>query len=673
MFSTWGLGKKIGAGFGVVLFLLGIVVGWSYFGVGAIVTNADEVIAGNQLKALMTQMEVNHLHWGSKVADVLNDDQVTELHVHTDPRTCKFGTWYYSEGRQEAEIMVPGLAEIMARVEDPHARMHQQAARMGEVFKQADLERGSFLRESKTAHLDWMNRLGNIFLDPFATDLGGLQTDPTLCGFGKWLYGDATRAYSQENPEFAAVWKEVEAKHKSLHESAETIGRYLAIGEKDDGRSYYLDVSRPAAAAVLEGIAGMIAIDAQDVSGMQEAQRIYTNEIIPSMRETTTLLGEAAEHVSKNVMTDDQMLAAASRTKTVVTALGALAIVAGLALGFVTTRSIVKALSRIMEALSRGSGQVSVSSSQVSQASQQLAEGASQQASNLEETSATLETIAAMTRDNAASTDEATGLTTSLKGVAATGQGAMVRMTDAIGRIKESSDQTAHIIKTINEIAFQTNLLALNAAVEAARAGDAGKGFAVVAEEVRNLAQRSASAAQDTADLIDQSRRNADGGVTVTDEVTAILAQITEGANRVSELMDTVSKSTGEQTRGVAEINQAVGQLDQVTQSNAANAEETASASEELSGQARELDALVADLRQVVQGGRRASGISEATAAVRRPDPGRATRKVRATRSASKASPEQDWLPDQGRGAVPRRARDHGPVIPLDDYEMIDV
>ena len=564
--------------------------------------------------------------------------------------------------------MVPGLAEIMAQVEDPHARMHQQAALMGQVFKQADLERGSFLRDSKTAHLDWMNKLGNIFLDPSAKDLGSLQTDPTLCGFGKWIYSDATRAYSQENPEFGVIWNEVEAHHKILHESAQAIGQHLAGGDKDEGRSHYLEVSRPAAATVLAGIARMIEIDAQDVSGMQEAKRIYTTGIIPSMRETTKLLGEAAEQVSNSVMTDEQMLAAAGRTKAAVTGLGALALAAGIALGFVTTRTIVKALSRIMESLSRGSEQVSVSSSQVSQASQQLAEGASQQASNLEETSATLETIAAMTRENAASTDEANGLTTSLKGVAATGQDAMGRMTKAIGKIKESSDQTAHIIKTINEIAFQTNLLALNAAVEAARAGDAGKGFAVVAEEVRNLAQRSASAAQDTADLIDQSQRNADGGVTVTGEVTAILAEITAAANRVSELMDSVSKSTGEQTRGVMEINQAVGQLDQVTQSNAANAEETASASEELSGQARELDSLVAELRQLVKGGRGGSGNPGIESPAGPGGTGRPLQKARPFSRPRSASGGQDWLKDLGKVSQPKRARDHAPVIPLDDH-----
>src|SRR6185369_5792552 len=96
---------------------------------------------------------------------------------------------------------------------------------------------------------------------------------------------------------------------------------------------------------------------------------------------------------------------------------------------------------------------------------------------------------------------------------------AMLRMNDAIGKIKTSSDQTAKIIKTIDEIAFQTNLLALNAAVEAARAGEAGKGFAVVAEEVRSLARRSAEAARNTADLIEGSVKNAEAGVRLSDEV----------------------------------------------------------------------------------------------------------------------------------------------------------
>jgi ABC-type transporter Mla subunit MlaD len=169
----------------------------------------------------------------------------------------------------------------------------------------------------------------------------------------------------------------------------------------------------------------------------------------------------------------------------------------------------------------------------------------------------------------------------------------MKRMTETIGKIKSSSDETAKIVGTIDEIAFQTNLLALNAAVEAARAGEAGKGFAVVAEEVRNLAQRSAEAARNTADLIEGAVRNADGGVKVTEEVSSVLDEISEGSRKVSDLVNEIAAASGEQAQGIEQVNLAVSQLDKVTQQNAANAEESASAAEELSSQAEEMRSLV--------------------------------------------------------------------------------
>jgi len=272
-------------------------------------------------------------------------------------------------------------------------------------------------------------------------------------------------------------------------------------------------------------------------------------------------------------------------------------------ISFLVIRSVVSSINHSIQMLTTNAEKMESASVQISQSSQTMAEGASEQASSLEEVSSSLEEMASMTRQNADNAKQANAMASESSHFAEKGRDAMERMSNAINKIKISSDQTAKIIKTIDEIAFQTNLLALNAAVEAARAGDAGKGFAVVAEEVRNLAQRSATAAKNTSELIGQAQQNSKNGVKMSEEVAAIFKDIVGGVQKLTQLIGEVSAASEEQAKGIDQINEALAMMDKATQSGSANAEETASASEELSAQAKEINDLVSSLRAVVEGG----------------------------------------------------------------------
>ena len=256
--------------------------------------------------------------------------------------------------------------------------------------------------------------------------------------------------------------------------------------------------------------------------------------------------------------------------------------------------SAVDNLDQALTQVSEATEQVSSGSQQISSGSQSLAQGANEQASSLEEVSSSLEEMSSMTKQNAENANQAKNLASEANSNASVGTEAMNKMSLSINKIKESSDQTAKIVKTIDEIAMQTNLLALNAAVEAARAGEAGRGFAVVAEEVRNLAQRSAQAAKNTADMISESVKNSEEGVKIAVDVSKSFDSIAGSVKKVNDLINEIAAASQEQSQGIDQVNTAVAEMDKVTQQNAANSEESASAAEEMSSQAEELQSMVA-------------------------------------------------------------------------------
>ena len=236
--------------------------------------------------------------------------------------------------------------------------------------------------------------------------------------------------------------------------------------------------------------------------------------------------------------------------------------------------------------ISHAGSQVTIGSAQVASASQALAQGSTEQASAIQEITASISEIAEKTKMNAEQANETNRLMAEVISNVEKGNSQMRDMMTAMKDINQSSESISKIIKVIDDIAFQTNILALNAAVEAARAGEAGKGFAVVAEEVRSLAAKSAAAAAETAELIEDSISKVGVGSRIADETASALEVISSTAQTCDSQIGGIADSSNYQATAVAQIEQAIAQVSQVVQTNSATSEQCAAASEELSNQA---------------------------------------------------------------------------------------
>ncbi|MBT8338744.1 MAG: methyl-accepting chemotaxis protein [Desulfatitalea sp.] len=614
------IGKKFAVGFGSVLLLLAVVAGWSFVGINHIVDDAEEVISGNQLDALLAQKEVDHLNWVGQLNALLTDDNVTTLQLETDDHKCGFGQWLYGDGRKAAEALVPSLAPLLKEIEEPHHRLHASAKEIGRLYQPADLDLGTFLREKKTDHLLWLHRVKDVFVDR-SLDQIDVEFDPRRCSLGQWMDAPETRALMQKEPAFAGLWDALALPHEQLHASAATIQTLLARGERDKARAFYMSNTKPLTYECLEKIDNIIAWHDAKIKGLRAANDVYARQTVSALNAVQDFLGRIRTEAKQHVMSNDQMLTAAVKTRSGVTIFSILAIVVGVVLAFVIARGIVRPikksvafassvasgdlmatidvnqkdevgqlartlkdmtqkLSGIVAQVRTAAGNVASGSQQLSASSEQMSQGATEQAASAEEASSSMEQMAANIKQNADNAQQTEKI--AIKSAEDAQQGG-----EAVSRTVVAMKDIAQKISIIEEIARQTDLLALNAAIEAARAGEHGKGFAVVASEVRKLAERSQQAAGEISDLSKSS-------VEVAERAGEMLQKIVPDIQRTAELVQEINAASNEQNTGADQVNRAIQQLDQVIQQNASASEEMASTAEELSSQADVLQNTIA-------------------------------------------------------------------------------
>jgi len=257
-------------------------------------------------------------------------------------------------------------------------------------------------------------------------------------------------------------------------------------------------------------------------------------------------------------------------------------------------KAMQESLSEVVTRVRQNADGVATASAQIAQGNQDLSGRTEQQASALEETAASMEELSSTVKQNADNARQGNQLAQSASTVAIRGGEVVGQVVDTMKGINDSSRKIADIISVIDGIAFQTNILALNAAVEAARAGEQGRGFAVVASEVRNLAGRSAEAAKEIKELISDSVQRVEQGTALVDQAGATMTEVVGSIRRVTDIMGEISAASTEQSAGVSQVGEAVTQMDQATQQNAALVEESAAAAESLKAQAQQLVQAVA-------------------------------------------------------------------------------
>ncbi len=369
-----------------------------------------------------------------------------------------------------------------------------------------------------------------------------------------------------------------------------------------------------------------------------EANCVLMAEVRPVQSQWLASLDELSRAVDKqSIMYGFESAREYESTRNLMLALGAAALLVGIAAAALITRSLVRqlggqpnqavqiteriaagdltvaidtrpgdqtsllhALKEMRDSLASMVIQVRTGTDSIASASAQIASGnmdlssrTEEQASSLEETASSMEELTSTVKQNADNARQANSLAQSASDVASQGGAVVSQVVETMGSINASSKKIVDIISVIDGIAFQTNILALNAAVEAARAGEQGRGFAVVAAEVRTLAQRSAAAAKEIKELIGDSVEKVDAGARLVDQAGTTMEEIVTSIRRVTDIMGEITAASQEQTAGIEQINMAITQMDDVTQQNAALVEQSAAAAQSMQSQAGKLAQVV--------------------------------------------------------------------------------
>lgn len=327
-------------GFSTLLAMTAVFIFFSFQTVGHLADSSVKVLQDYALAEEISRNDVELLSWAADVNLLLTDEAVTGRKVETDDHKCSFGLWLYGKGRKEAESLIPSLGPIFKGMEEPHAKMHAAAAEIVSSRRHIIPRFDDFLRQVKAEQQAWINEIKDTFLDDGKNTLDNIQTDPTRCTLGKWMYADETKALTASDPELEKLLAELGPLHKKLHGGISDIGKFIASGDRLGAISYYKRSAEP----VFQRTSSLIeAINEWNNSTEKQVKtpaRIYTDELLPALRNVQAILANAKTEALNYTSTHKKFIAEAIKARQNIVIAGGVVILLGLILAVITIMGI---------------------------------------------------------------------------------------------------------------------------------------------------------------------------------------------------------------------------------------------------------------------------------------------------------------------------------------------